>query len=329
MIESMAIDVLERPAVAVRRSPSRRSRRIAAGLGVALPLLGVALLAVELRHVDFHEVWTQLRPGQLVAAVAWIAVSLVAAAYNLTGFSAVRVRLRRSLLVQLAVSGIRVLTPSAVSTPLVGARFLTRNGASLPDAAATVAVAQLVQFGATVGIVAVLAATSDVGVPPLPGPGASAIAAAVLAVIVGVLAVVARRSRRARTALRAGRRSVAGLARHARAHPLRALSGVLASVALTLSHVLAFAACVSAVGGHAPLLTLAAVYLGAASAGSLVPTPGGVGPVEAALIGGLTAAGVALPAATAATVLSRLVAVWLPALPGWWAAARLRRTGDL
>jgi uncharacterized protein (TIRG00374 family) len=86
---------------------------------------------------------------------------------------------------------------------------------------------------------------------------------------------------------------------------------------------------VAAAGGHLPVLTLAAIYLGAATAGSLLPTPGGIGGVEAALIAGLTAAGVSMPVATAATVLSRLVAVWLPAIPGWWTAFRLRRAGLL
>jgi uncharacterized membrane protein YbhN (UPF0104 family) len=51
--------------------------------------------------------------------------------------------------------------------------------------------------------------------------------------------------------------------------------------------------------------------------------------VEAALIAGLTAAGLSMPVATAATVLSRLVAVWLPAIPGWWTAFRLRQAGLL
>jgi uncharacterized protein (TIRG00374 family) len=105
--------------------------------------------------------------------------------------------------------------------------------------------------------------------------------------------------------------------------------GVLASAALTLTHVLAFAACVAAAGGSVSLLTLAAVYLGAATAGSIIPMPGGIGPVEAALIGGLGAAGLALPIATAAALLSRLVSVWLPALPGVVALAMLRRRGLL
>jgi uncharacterized protein (TIRG00374 family) len=93
--------------------------------------------------------------------------------------------------------------------------------------------------------------------------------------------------------------------------------------------VLAFAFCVSAVGGHASYLSLTLIYLAAASAGSLIPTPGGVGAVEAALIAGLTATGIALPVAAAASLLSRLISVWLLAVPGWVALATMRRRGLL
>jgi uncharacterized protein (TIRG00374 family) len=105
--------------------------------------------------------------------------------------------------------------------------------------------------------------------------------------------------------------------------------GVGASAALTATHVLAFAFCVSAVGGHASYLALTLVYLAAASAGSIIPTPGGVGAVETALITGLTAAGIALPVAAAAALLSRAVAVWLLAIPGWVALVTMRRRGLL
>ena len=64
-------------------------------------------------------------------------------------------------------------------------------------------------------------------------------------------------------------------------------------------------------------------------AGSLIPTPGGTGAVEAALVAGLTATGLPLPVAAAAALLARLESVWLPAPPGWWAMRTLRRQGLL
>jgi uncharacterized membrane protein YbhN (UPF0104 family) len=286
-------------------------------------------VGVELSQANLAGVLARVQPWQAAAAAGWILLSLVAAAYNLTGFSAVRVPLWRSLQAQLAISGLRVFTPSAVSTPVVATRFLIRSGSSAGDALATAGAAQAAQLVATVAVVAGLAAVSGTSGPGLPSPATVGAIALVLAVALATVLLAGRRSERVRRALLEARASAARLARHVRWHPARALGGLLASAALTLTHILAFAACVAAAGGHLPVLTLAAIYLGAATAGSLLPTPGGIGGVEAALIAGLTAAGVPMPVATAATVLSRLVAVWLPAIPGWWTAFRLRQAGLL
>jgi uncharacterized membrane protein YbhN (UPF0104 family) len=317
---------LDRPAAV---ADGRGSRWIRYGTGVAFAL-GAVLLGRELVGAHLGVELAHIRPWRLAAAVGWIALSLVAAAYNLAGFSAVRIPLRTSLLAQLAISGLRVVTPSAVSTPVVATRFLNRSGASLSDAMATVGAAQGVQLVTTAGVVAGLAAVSGASGSALPdargwGVGGWGIGAAVVVAVLVVTFAVARRSTRARHVVLEARGSARRLAAHARHSPGRVFTGVVASAALTLTHVLAFAACVSAAGGHLSLLSLAAIYLGGSAAGSLLPTPSGIGGVEAALIAGLTAAGLSVPIATAATLASRLISVWLPAIPGWWAVNRLRR----
>ena len=194
----------------------------------------------------------------------------------------------------------------------------------MADAAATVAAGQAAQLVATAAVVAALGAGSGRGLA-LPGGTVALVGLAVLAVLAAAAWIAAGLSSRVRSALAATWRGQVDLARHARRHLGRFAAGLGASAALTLFHALAFAACVSAAGGALPLVTLAAIYLGAATAGSLIPTPGGIGPVEAALVAGLTAAGLPLPAATAAALLSRVVSVWIPAVPGLAAAAVLRR----
>jgi uncharacterized protein (TIRG00374 family) len=56
------------------------------------------------------------------------------------------------------------------------------------------------------------------------------------------------------------------------------------------------------------------------------PTPGGVGAVEAALIGGLTAFGVPTAVAVSSVLLYRVLTCWLPVFAGWpimrWLTAR-------
>lgn len=71
---------------------------------------------------------------------------------------------------------------------------------------------------------------------------------------------------------------------------------------------------------------LGALYLGANTVASAVPTPGGVGAIEAALVFVLTGAGVGQPEAWSAVLLFRLVTYWLPIVPGWFALDYCKRT---
>lgn len=284
----------------------------------------LVLLGAQLRNAGLGAAFAAVDLGMLAVALGWFAVSTVAAAYTVSGFSPLPLRLGPTLLAQLAVGGLRLVVPTAASMPAVIVRYLTRSGATVGDASATVAAGQAAQLIATVAVVAALGAGTDAG-PALPSAGPLLLVALALAVLAAAAVTIARLSPRVRAVLAATGRGQLTLARHVRRHPGQVAAGVAASAVLTLTHVLAFAACVSAAGESLPLVTCAAIYLGAATAGSLVPTPGGIGPVEAALIAGLTAAGLPLPAATAAALLSRLVSVWLPAIPGLLALVALRR----
>jgi glycosyltransferase 2 family protein len=324
---------LRRPVTTVATpSNARRVRpsRVVNVLGAAGVLISAVLLFRQLRTANLGAVWQHVQVEYVVAAVGLMGLSLVAAAYNLLGFSPLRLRLVPTVGAQLAVSGLRVIAPSAVSTPAIAARYLKCSGASASDAMATVAVAQSAQLLVTGALVAGLGVWS--GAATFGGVAAArtiVIAVAAVGAIVAIGWAAARWSDRLRAGLLAGRRSMATLGRHARRRPAMVAAGLAGATALTITHVLAFALCLSAVGGHASVLSLTLVYLAAASAGSLIPTPGGVGAVEAALIAGLTATGVALPVAAAASLLSRLVSVWLLAIPGWIALGTMRRRGLL
>ncbi|HEY6748534.1 MAG TPA: lysylphosphatidylglycerol synthase domain-containing protein [Mycobacteriales bacterium] len=309
------------PAVAAVR---RGRRHLTSVLGGGVLVAAVVMLGLQLRDADLGAAFAAVDPGAFAAGLGWYALSMVAAAYTVTGFSPLPLRFSTTLLAQLAVGGLRLVVPSAAGMPAVIVRYLTRSGAGMADAAATVAAGQAAQLVATAAVVAALGAGSGHGLPA-PGGTVTLIVLAGLGLLALAGWVAARSSAKVRAGLRATWRGQVVLARHARRHPGRVAAGLAASAALTLLHVLAFAACVSAAGGSLPMVTLAAIYLGAATAGSLIPAPGGIGPVEAALVAGLTAAGLPLPAATAAALLSRLVSVWLPAVPGLVAATVLRR----
>ena len=98
------------------------------------------------------------------------------------------------------------------------------------------------------------------------------------------------------------------------------------SALVTLSYALCLAYCIEAFGGGLALPAIIAAYLVGAAIAQAAPTPGGIGAVEAALIAGLTAAGLDKETAVPAVFLFRLVTFWLPILPGWLAFTWLQRS---
>jgi len=60
-----------------------------------------------------------------------------------------------------------------------------------------------------------------------------------------------------------------------------------------------------------------------------VPTPGGLGAVEAALTAGLTATGLPGAVAVSSVLLFRLLTFWFPVPVGWVALSYLERKHDL
>ena len=78
-----------------------------------------------------------------------------------------------------------------------------------------------------------------------------------------------------------------------------------------------------------PFATVAVVYLAGSVVGSAVPTPGGIGAIEAAMAAGLTAAGIPASIALPAVLLYRIATFWIPIPVGWAALTWLQRVGAL
>jgi uncharacterized membrane protein YbhN (UPF0104 family) len=96
-----------------------------------------------------------------------------------------------------------------------------------------------------------------------------------------------------------------------------AASKLLSIVALTTT--------MRAFGQPVDFPQVAAMYLTATTVASAVPTPGGMGAIEAALVAGLTGIGVDSSTAVSITIVYRAVTYWFPILPGWAALVYLER----
>jgi len=99
--------------------------------------------------------------------------------------------------------------------------------------------------------------------------------------------------------------------------PKRLALIVLGCAATTLGAALALWASIEAFGGHTSFVTVTIVTMVGGTLASAAPTPGGVGAVEAALIGGLAAFGVPAAVAVPAVLLYRILTCWLPVFIGW------------
>ena len=281
----------------------------------------VYLLAGELERASLGSVLHKADWRWGIAALALSAVTYVAAAEALIGFVP-RLSFRLTLLAQLASSFVTLVTPAAVGGATLNIRYLQRQKISAAVAAASVGVSQVVAFVLHVLLILVFAAIagSSGSEPVQPPRWTWFVLAGLVLIALVVLAIPAgRRMLRARLSPMLGQ--VLPRLLEVAQHPGKLAQGVGGTLLLSLSYIFCLAACVAAFGRSVPIAKIGVVYLTGSAISSVVPTPGGIGAVEAALTAGLTAAGVPGAAAASAVLLFRLVTFWLP-IPFGWAALR-------
>ena len=285
------------------------------------------------RHVagtDLGSVAATARWGWVLVAGCLSTLTLAGAAVNLMAVSPVRLEVRRTVAAQLAGGFAKLVSPAAIGAAALNVRFVQRAGAPTPGAVATVGAAQLVQLATTVLLLVLVGVTSGQTALPrvLPGPG---VWVAVGAVVLGGSSALgfAPVRRLLRSRLAPMRQGLGPLGTSLREAVRRLLLAATGSLLLTGALVLCLAASVAAFGGAPDLRAVAVVLLAGTALGSLVPTPGGLGAVDAALVAGLTAAGHGASVAVPAVLVFRLVTVWLPVPLGWFALRGLQRRGHL
>jgi uncharacterized membrane protein YbhN (UPF0104 family) len=158
--------------------------------------------------------------------------------------------------------------------------------------------------------------------------GASGLVIALVIIVgvgLGALLVVPRLRRQVGAKIRpqfVAARDNLGQISHSPRKAIELFGGNLASQVL---FALTLEAALHAYGSSLPLLELVLINSLASLLGGIVPVPGGLGVIEAGLIGGMTAAGVDQTTAMAATFTSRLFTAYLPPVWGWFALRWLRQ----
>jgi uncharacterized membrane protein YbhN (UPF0104 family)/tRNA A-37 threonylcarbamoyl transferase component Bud32 len=290
----------------------------------------IYLLAGELARASLGNVLRSADWRWGVAALALSAVTYAGAALSLSGYIAERLNFLRTLLVQLASSFVTLVTPAAVGGAALNVRYLQRRKIPAPIAVASVGVSQVVAFVLHILLLIVFAAIAGTGTKsPIKPPAWAYFMVAGLTVLAGVVLAVPAGRRKVRARLSPAFGQVLPRLLEVAQHPRKLAEGIGGALLLSLAYILCLAACVAAFGKSVPFAKIGFVYLTGSAIGSIIPTPGGLGAVEAALAAGLTAAGVPGAVAVSAVLLFRLLTFWLPVPFGWAALNFLEHQQDL
>jgi uncharacterized membrane protein YbhN (UPF0104 family) len=266
-----------------------------------------------------------------VALVVLLSVLTYAgAAFELIGFVPEKLSFVRTFLAQVAGSFVTLVTPAAVGGVALNIRFLRKADVSPADAGSSVGVAQVFAFGLhMIMLVIFVTLTRTTRKDSLRPPNWVWIALAALAVVVLIAVAIPPSRRLLRSRLAPALGQIIPRLLDIAQRPAKLAQGIGGALMLTAAYIFCLDASVLALGGSVALASVAVVYLTGSAIGSAVPTPGGVGAVEAALSAGLAAAGMPGAKAVSAVLLFRLATFWLPVPVGWVAMHYLQRKDAL
>ncbi len=296
---------------------------------VAMIIAGYLLIG-QLGSVNFATVFREVKWSWVPLVLAGSALTYLAAALTLTGLVRERLNFMYTLLAQLAASFAGFVTPPAVGGAATNVRYLQKAGLPATAAATSVAVNQVINAASHVLLLVIVAAATGSSANhrlPIPGWAFIALGGLVAAALV-VFAVPAGRRWLLARIMPTVREAWPRLLDMA-TQPIKLAQSLGGTLLLNAAYVGALWTAVYAFGGSTSVGAVALVYLVGGAIGSVSPTPGGLGAVEAALSTGLAATGMPGASAVSAVLLFRVATFWLPVPAGWAAFTLLQRRGAL
>ncbi|WP_053071586.1 flippase-like domain-containing protein [Cellulomonas sp. A375-1] len=299
-------------------------------LTIVLPILVVLVLVTRINLDEITGALARSDWRWAIVAFLFGLLTIVGAAMALLAFSPVRLPLWRTLEVQAASNFVALAAPAGIGPAALNLRMLTKRGVSTSLGAATVAMVQVSQLVVTILLLAVLSVGSGGKESELPVSPAVLLIVALVATLVGAALLVPKVRQWVLAKIRPTLRQIWPRLVDILGRPWRLAVAVAGNLVMTLGFVLAFDACLQAFDQQASLIQVAVVYLAGNTAGALVPTPGGMGAIEAALAASLTAVtGINPGIAASIAVLFRVVTYWVRIPIGWVAMRHLQKVGEL
>lgn len=298
---------------------------------LALTIVAVSVVVTTINFTEIKEAVVNAEPWWVAVSFALGLLTWVGGAITFVAFSPVKLSVVRATLVQAASSFVALAAPAGIGPAALNLRMLTRRGVATSLAVATVALVQLTQFIMTVLLLVLLSAvTGDGGVLRSLPSATVLVAVVIIGLVVAAAFMVPWVRRWVRSKITPMYKQVWPRLSEILGEPWRIAVGLSGNAVLTLGYVFAFDAALAAFNQQVSLIDVAVVFLIGNTAGAMVPTPGGLGAIEFALVTGLTTtAGVPAPIATSAVILFRVVTFWCRIPLGWLAMRYLQNQGDL
>lgn len=295
---------------------------------VIMVVIVVTILVGVIGSLNFQQIADAARdanPWWLLGAFFIGSLTWVSAAMPLVAFAPKKISLRYATIAQMGGSLANVVAPAGVGPAAFNLRFLTKQGIKMPLAVATVTLVQISQFLTSVTLLLVIVIMTGTSLDmPIPTMNVVWGAGVILALVASLLAIPKIRSW-LWVKVKPTWEQVYPQFVWIMAHPKELAYAMAGNLLGNLGYIGAFAASLAAFGQYLSPMTVTITFLISTTVGSLVPSPGGIGTVEAALTGGLQVAGVPTAIAFSAAVIYRLVTFYGRIPVGWFAMRYLQK----
>jgi hypothetical protein len=239
-----------------------------------------------------------------------------------------RLRFSDTLIAQVAASIITIVAPAGVGPAALNLRYLRKKRVPTAMAVTTVTLMQLSQVLITVTLLLLVVVVSGASLSvSIPYGTILAVVGVVVAVVGAVLAVPRARAW-VWSKVEPTWQQVYPRLLWIVGQPRRLALVVCGNLLMNIGYVGAFWSALTAMGGSLEFSNVALTYLTSNALGSIIPSPGGIGPVETALTAGLQVAGVSVSIGLPTAIIYRLVTFY-GRIPFGWVAMKYMERKDL
>ncbi|QQS19514.1 flippase-like domain-containing protein [Candidatus Saccharibacteria bacterium] len=273
------------------------------------------------KFVDSVRVMRSVPHSDFSASIPLLTLTffLAAAAYSFLAFR--RLKLRELFVVELAAAAINRLIPSGLGGLGLHGLYLHNRKHSTAQATAVVSINNLLGIFIHLSLLCAVIASGAAGQFRLGWQLKQGWILLGIVILVGALLLIAP----VRKKLKQFGHNLLVSFKHYEKQPHKLAYAALALLALTLINLLILHLATRSFGVLLDAPSLFVVYTAGVFMGAAVPTPGGLAGVEAGLVGGFLAYGIAGTTALAIALSFRLVTYWVPIVPGFISLMICRR----